>query len=365
VAPLHSPDTPSNEATPGSGAAPEALGGGSEVGALRGRIGQGRVGELQRARILAAMSELVRERGAIGVTVAHVVGRSGVSRRTFYELFEDREDCFLAAFDQAIARAGERVLPAYKASGVWQEQMRAGLGALLEFLEEEPDLGGLCVVDALAAGGAALERRTRIVDVLVDAVHEGGAPRRAAAGGRVAGAGRGSAVSRVASRPGRIVAEGVVGAVLAILHARLVQRPAGSLMGLLNPLMSIIVLPYLGSAAAVRERREPAARRRRAVKQVGDPLRGLDMRLTYRTVRVLFAVAELGGRGLSPSSRLVADASGISDQGQMSKLLWRLEHLGLIANAVENHGRGAPNAWVLTSKGREIERAIHAQTSPG
>jgi AcrR family transcriptional regulator len=354
---------------PGSGATPRVpgggneVGGGSEVGALRGRIGQGRVGELQRARILAAMGELVRERGAIGVTVAHVVGRSGVSRRTFYELFEDREDCFLAAFDQAVARAGERVLPAYGASGLWRERMRAGLGALLEFLEEEPELGGLCVVDALAAGGAALERRTRIVDVLVDAVHEGGVPRRAAAGGRVAGAGRGSAAPR-ALRPGRIVAEGVVGAVLAILHARLVQRSSGSLAGLLNQLMSIIVLPYLGPAAAARERRKPAARRRRVVRRAGDPLRGLDMRLTYRTVRVLFAVAELGGRGCNPSSRQVADASGISDQGQMSKLLWRLEHLGLIANTVENHGRGAPNAWVLTPKGREIEQAIHAQTSP-
>ncbi len=316
-------------------------------GALRGRIGQGRVGELQRARILTAMSELVRERGAIAVTVAHVVERSGVSRRTFYELFEDREDCFLAAFDQAVARAGETVLPAYGAPETWRERMRAGLAAVLEFLDAEPELGGLCVVDALAAGGVTLERRTRIVNRLVDAVHEGGAAQRGKA-----------------PRPERIVAEGVVGAVLAVVHARIVARQPGELTGLLNPLVGMIVLPYLGAAAAARERERPVASRRRIARRTADPLREVDMRLTYRTVRVLLAVAELGGRGATPpSSREVADASGVADQGQMSKLLWRLEHLGLIANTTENHGRGAPNAWTLTLKGHEIERAIHAQTS--
>ncbi len=206
------------------------------------------------------------------------------------------------------------------------------------------------MVDALAAGGAALERRTRIVDALVDAVHEGGAAQRG-----------------TAPRPERIVAEGVVGAVLAVIHARLTQRPAGSVAGLLNALMGIIVLPYLGPAAAARERQKPVARRRRATKRTVDPLRGLDMRLTYRTVRVLLAVAELGGRGSEggrgSNNREVADASGVSDQGQMSKLLWRLESLGLIVNTTANHGKGAPNAWTLTSKGHEVEQAIHTQTS--
>ena len=72
--------------------------------------GVGRVGEIQRARIVAAMGELVRERGAGAVTVAHVVARSGISRRTFYELFEDRTNCFIAAFDRPVARTSEKVL---------------------------------------------------------------------------------------------------------------------------------------------------------------------------------------------------------------------------------------------------------------
>jgi len=144
-------------------------------------------------------------------------------------------------------------------------------------------------------------------------------------------------------------------------HTVAISEP---LVKLLNPLMAIIVLPYLGPATAERERARQAPRaRRRPVNGQGDPLRNLDMRLTYRTVRVLLAVAELGGRESDPSSREVADASGVSDQGQMSKLLWRLEHLGLIANDPPRPARGEPNAWALTAKGHEVEQAIRAQTT--
>ena len=110
------------------------------------------------------------------VTVAHVVSRSGVSRRTFYELFDDREDCFLAAFEEAVEHGAARVLPAYGQAEGWVERMRAGLRALLEFLDDEPGLGRLAVVDALGAGPVALERRTRVVGVLIDAVDRGRGP---------------------------------------------------------------------------------------------------------------------------------------------------------------------------------------------
>jgi AcrR family transcriptional regulator len=329
------------------------------------------VGEIQRARIVAAMGELVRERGPGAVTVAHVVARSGVSRRTFYELFTDREDCFLAAFDIAIARAAESVLPAYGASGKWWERIRAGLEAALCFLDAEPELGYLCVVGALGGGDQALERRTLVVRRLVDAVHEG---RRE---------------SRAARRPERLVAEGLVGAVLAVIHARLVEqvaRPtagsptaAGSaagaprrtpgsgraprpLLSLLNPLMGMIVLPYLGQAASEREQRRPVPRARRPAAPRVDPLRELDMRLTYRTVRVLLAIDSLGGRGSHPSNRQVATAAGISDQGQISKLLARLQALGLVGNAGGDHAKGEPNAWALTPRGRDVTRTLQAQT---
>jgi DNA-binding MarR family transcriptional regulator len=87
------------------------------------------------------------------------------------------------------------------------------------------------------------------------------------------------------------------------------------------------------------------------------------MRVTYRTMRVLMAIAEVDGRGSHPSNRQVADGAGITDQGQMSKLLTRLHRLGLIESAGEGSARGGPNAWALTERGRELEGAIGEQTS--
>jgi AcrR family transcriptional regulator len=330
----------------------DSRGSDSQVGArVVQSIGPGQIEELQRARIIGAMVHLVRERGVTNVTVAHVVERSGVSRRTFYELFDDREAAFLAAFEGALARAAERVVPAYTdGGGRWRERVRAGLAALLQWLDEEPEAGALCVVDTFAGGRSVLTCRRATVEALVDVVHEG---RREVTSG---------------PKPARLAAEGVVGAVLSVLHARLSTGEPEPLSKLLNPLMGMVVLPYLGPAAADEELARPTPRKRLPAKRVPapeNPLRGLHMRLTYRTVRVLLAIAELGAGGSSPSSREVADASGIADAGQMSKLLTRLEHLGLITNDAPHTGRGERNAWRLTDRGREVERAISEQAMPG
>jgi AcrR family transcriptional regulator len=300
------------------------------------------VSEIQRARIIGAMGELVRERNGGGVTVAHVVARSGISRRTFYELFDDREACFLAAFDRAIAQARESVVAAHRGGGRWRERIRAALAAALAFLDAEPERGYLCVVGALGGGPRALQRRAAVVGALADAVHAGGGD------------------ARRGRRPDRLVAEGVVGAVLAVIHTRMQERDARPLVGLLNPLMGMIVLPYLGPAACERELARPAPRAARRARPSGDPLRDLDMRLTYRTVRVLLAI----GANPRGSNREVSVAAGISDQGQISKLLARLQNLDLIHNAGRALAKGEPNAWTLTAKGAEVARAVDMQTSP-
>ncbi len=139
-----------------------------------------RVSDIQRARILAAMVDVASERGGGNVTVAHVVARSGVSRRTFYEIFQGREDCFLAALDDAIARIAAEVVPAYRQPGPWRERIRAGLRALLEYVDYDPPVARLVVVESLAAGPGALERRRRLLAQIVAAVDEG---RREAKGG--------------------------------------------------------------------------------------------------------------------------------------------------------------------------------------
>jgi AcrR family transcriptional regulator/DNA-binding MarR family transcriptional regulator len=315
----------------------------------RDSLSRDKVDGIQRARILSAMAEVVTELGLPAATVATVVSRAGVSRRTFYELFADREECFLAAFDQALALAAAAVLPEYQRPGSWRERMRAGLAALLQFLDEEPNLGALCVVHSLGAGPTALERRGRIVDALIAAVDEGGEGAQ--------GARRGAATA--ANAP--LTAEGVVGAVLAVIHARLAQPRGQAMVDLLAPLMNMIVLPYQGAAAANRELARPRPKGRpRPPRPHGDPLRDLDMRLTYRTVRVLIAIATSPGA----SNRHVGEAAGIADQGQISKLLQRLTSLGLIENTGAGHSRGEANAWRLTGKGLEVERTIRAEATP-
>ncbi len=337
----------------GGGAARNGTGPGGEYKrtSAPGAVGRSGLGEIQRARILTAMSEVVVERGAGVVTVADVVGRSGVSRRTFYELFGDREDCFIAAFDRALALAGESVIPAWRSKEGWCERARAGLQALLVFLDAEPDLGYLVIVGSQAAGPRALERRAGTLKTLIAAVHEG------------------ARESRGARRPDRLTAEGVVGAVLAILANRIAAPERKPLLGLLNALMAMIVLPYLGSAAAERELRAPKQKPLSNAPPRVDALRDLEMRLTYRTVRVLIAIGELerpsierpptqSKGGQAPSNRQVAAAAGIADQGQISKLLARLHALGLIENTGGDHAKGEPNAWHLTAKGRGVTKTL-------
>jgi AcrR family transcriptional regulator/DNA-binding MarR family transcriptional regulator len=313
-----------------------------------------RVAGIQRARLLAALVEVCAERGAAGLTVSDIVARAGVSRRTFYELFEDSAACLLAALDEAIATAAARVDGVYRADARWRERIRAALAALLDLLDEQPEIGRLLVVESLAAGPGALRRRARALAALVAAVDEGRAEGRAGVA------------------PGPLTAEGVVGGALAVIHARIARDgrdpPAPARAGdaeavrmaeLVNPLMSMIVLPYLGATAARREAERPVlVSAASPPRSSGNPLADLGLRVTYRTMRVLAAIDAQGGRGSYPSNRQVGRIAGIEDQGQVSKLLARLERVGLIENAKGDSAKGVPNMWRLTLKGREFQAAI-------
>lgn len=306
-------------------------------GRARSASGPARVLEIQRSRILAAMVEECAARGAANVSVAHVVSRAGISRRTFYEIFTDREDCFLAAFDEGIARASRYVLDEYDPAANWLERIRTILGGLLAFLDAEPDTGELLVVGSLGAGPATMERRRRVLAQAITTVDEG----------------RGK--TDASKELPVVTAEGIVGGVLSVLHSRLLDLDREPFVELAGPLTSMVVLPYIGTATARRELTRAAPPQPRLQPTAGpDPLRQLGMRLTYRTVRVLMAVAATPGG----SNRQVADEAGIGDQGQISKLLARLHGLGLIENTGAPTTRGAPNAWVLTDRGWEVQTAL-------
>jgi DNA-binding MarR family transcriptional regulator len=198
-------------------------------------------------------------------------------------------------------------------------------------------------VQALRGGPAVLERREAILTSLAEVLDEG----------RKQGA-RGAQAST-------LTAEALVGATLGIVHARLQRREREPLTSLAGELMGLIVLPYLGPAAARRERARdctsPSGDVDSAASDLGrDPLADLPMRVTYRTARVLECVAEQPGI----SNRGVADRAGISDQGQVSKLMARLQRLGLVHNRGEGHVKGEPNVWQLTPLGCEVTRRLHS-----
>lgn len=305
------------------------------------------------------MAEEVALRGSSSMTVARVIARARVSRRLFYELFADIEDCLLATFEWAVEQARAVMMDAYRGEQgrdghEWLEQMRVGLAALLRFFDRQPLLAQLCIVHAAGGGRRVLERRSAVIAELCEAVDRG---RALGTGERV---------------PSPIVAEGVVGAVLAVLYARVLacepvtvsnHRPSevgAPLIELHGELISMIVLPYLGAAAAGRELARAAPPPPPSFAEMPGPIavpasEHAGARLTYRTVQVLRAIAELP----AGSNREVAERAGVVDQGQISKILTRLEYQGLVVNrGGSGPARGAPNSWWLTERGEELERDL-------
>jgi AcrR family transcriptional regulator/DNA-binding MarR family transcriptional regulator len=297
---------------------------------------KGHVEESERARILLALAEVMSEREIHSITVKDVAARAGVSQGAFNELFADLEGCFLAAFELGVRRGRAALAAAYIGESSWADGIRAGLVALLQLLEEEPVLARLWIVYSLGGGPRVLRRRSEVIQVLCEFVDRG----------RLEGV--------VRTEPPELTAEGVVGAVLAIVQARLLARDPEPLGGLLGQLMSLIMLPYLGTAAAKRELKRSIPRPPEPHSGGRSAVEGLGMRLTHRTACVLMTLAEHPGA----SNREVADRAGIVDQGQISKLLSRLEGLGLIVNVSQGGFRGAPNAWTLTPRGAQVEQRV-------
>ncbi len=305
---------------------------------------------IQRSRLLAGALAALEELGYAGTTVSAITVSSRVSRRTFYELFENREECLGALLDDVLGMVEGELAGACLEGLAWRERVRGGLGVVLGFFDREPALARVCVVHSQQGGPGLLARREEVFARLAGVIDGG----------------RGGSARAEGCSP--LTAEGLVGAAFGIVYARVARGESRPLVDLVGELMGMIVLPYLGPGAARREQHRSgpglvpvaggggsvflAARR--------DPLGEVRMRLTYRTAQVLVCIA--GEPGIS--NRVVAERAGVSDQGQISKLLARLERLGLLANTGEGHAKGEPNAWSLTAKGERVARSIHAHT-PG
>jgi len=196
----------------------------------------------QRARIIAALAEETVDKGYRAVTVADIVRRAGIARNTFYENFSSKEDCFLAASEYAVREALQRVVDAASRVDSWPARVNAGLGAFLHYVATEPALARTCIVEALSAGPAAVDRYERSIQAFVPLFRMG---RKVAAKGE--------------SLPATLE-ETIVGGVFWIIYQRIVMGQVEEIEQLLPELVEFALTPYVGAEAAKRTAAEAPAK---------------------------------------------------------------------------------------------------------
>jgi AcrR family transcriptional regulator len=128
------------------------------------------VHEVQRGRLLDALAEVMAEQGYLDTTVHKILKRAGISRRTFYEIFTDKEDCFLAAYQEAADHVLVLVQRACRLGGTPEIRIENSLRAMLEFAEQEPNVARMCIVEVMAAGEKARKRRAKTMKQLTELV---------------------------------------------------------------------------------------------------------------------------------------------------------------------------------------------------
>ena len=164
--------------------------------------------------------------------MAAIHSEAGVSRKTFYEHFGNKEDAFLAAYDELSKRLLEHVEAALQRARSFEEGVNACLEAFLEFVASEPTFAQMCIVEVLSAGPEALERRNRTMRAFAELVE------------------RGAALGVPDAAPPSLTAQTIVGGIYEVVYSRLVENRAEELPGLLPDLAFAVMLPYAGAAAA-------------------------------------------------------------------------------------------------------------------
>jgi AcrR family transcriptional regulator len=130
----------------------------------RGRHGLSReeVVQSQRSRIFRAMAEVMAQKGYVATSVADVLRAAKVSRETFYEQFDSKEDCFVSAHEAAVQTVMASAAAAPPAQGTGIERFDRGLKTLLDAIADHPELSRLFMIEVYAAGPQALERRAAL-----------------------------------------------------------------------------------------------------------------------------------------------------------------------------------------------------------
>ncbi len=194
----------------------------------------------QRERLIAGLAEAIAENGYAGTTIAHITRHAAVSRRTFYEHFSSKDECFVVAYDTVMEELRSRVSVAFEAAQDWPHAVKAGIAAMLEFLAAEPHLARLCMVEALVAGPVVVERYDAAIQSFVPYFKQG----------------REGRAPEVLSRLSPTTEEALVGGMVSLISRRIIAGKAEDLEELLPDLVEFTLTPYLGSAEAARLARE-------------------------------------------------------------------------------------------------------------
>ena len=212
--------------------------GGAQAGALAGsdRLPPGRhglprafVAENQRERLLNGVVEAVAEHGYNATTIASITAAAKISRRTFYEYFEGKEDCFLAAYEMIEAHVLDSMLAAPGAGEPWPDRVRARLAALLDVLSRDSAVARCFLVEPLAAGGDVAGRYREAMQLLAGALRPEPMP---------------------SELDMEVRDQALVGGIATLIVRRLNSGGASELHELLPDLVELALAPYLGRAEA-------------------------------------------------------------------------------------------------------------------
>lgn len=190
------------------------------------------VGASKRQRILEGMLEAVGASGYEAASVRMVLNSTGFYRQAFYDEFPDKESCYLQALELGIAKLEAIASAAAAPEATWEARLRAGLGTVLDTLEEDPAIGRALIVEVHAAGSEALQIRAEAMKRLTNFIDSA----REAAEGR--------------ESPPPIAAEGIVAGMHAVVHAKLAAGEESGYRDLMPDFMYFATLPYFGPEVA-------------------------------------------------------------------------------------------------------------------
>jgi AcrR family transcriptional regulator len=190
----------------------------------------------QYERLIAGLAEAVAENGYAGTTIAHITRHAAVSRRTFYEHFNGKDECFVAAYESVMTELRQRVGEAFDQEEEWPQAVKAGIAAMLEFLASEPHLARLSMVEALVAGPVVVERYDAAIQSLVPFFQ----------------AGREGRSAEVLEGLSPTTEEALVGGMVSLISRRVFADRGEELEALLPDLVEFALTPYLGSGEAAK-----------------------------------------------------------------------------------------------------------------